>query len=337
MKYEERIRKISKSLAIALGAFATAYVGTIAAMSWFLVRPHRRDEYDCIPCFHFGKLESIQLVTMDGVRLHAWVLRSRAAKPEDWVVILHGYRSDRAGSVNRARFFSRRGYNVLILHFRGHGSSQPKYISYGYHERKDVQAAFESIRSACPNASIGIVGISMGAAAASYAVGGGDVHPAWMILESCYDNIVHALANRLMLRVGNALTPLLTWPIKLIVEHIVELRVADLDPGKALENARCPILLMAGDSERVLKEVEIQYVYGCIQSPKRLLLFEGAGHEDFLAFCPRRYARAVESFLKELGPKSDAVSINPAAPGEIDQTGRREVFPVPALTNTSPA
>jgi len=294
-----KLNKFYKALLITTGMLAAAYVGSSFLVGWFLVRPRKRADYDCIPRFRFGRLEPITLRTSDDIRLHAWLLFSRRARPEDWVLVLHGFRSDRMASVNRARFFSRRGYNVLILHFRGHGSSQRTRISYGYHERKDVKGAFDFIRSICPEARIGFVGISMGAAAAAYAVGQEEADPAWMILESCYDNIRHALANRLILRVGYMLTPLVAWPVEQIVERLVELRTEDLDPGKALEKARCPILVMAGDSERVLKLVEIEYLYGCIHSPKRLELFEGAGHQDLLVVKPRQYARAVRSFLRD--------------------------------------
>jgi len=316
MKTEKPLGWFYKALLITSGVLATAYVGTTVLMGWFLVRPRKRGDYDCIPRFHFGHLAPITLTTTDDVRLHAWVLLSDRARPQDWVVVLHGYRSDRIVSVNRARFFSRRGYNVLLLHFRGHGSSQAARISYGYHERRDVRAAFDFIRSVCADARIGIVGISMGAAAAAYAVAHGDADPAWMILESCYDNIRHALANRLVLRVGYMLTPLVAWPVEQIVERLVELRAEDLDPGKALEKARCPILMLAGDSERVLKLVEIEYLFGCIQCPKRLVLFEGAAHEDLLAYRPRQYARAVVSFLKDLvGDRNPVLPSNPATVG----------------------
>jgi alpha-beta hydrolase superfamily lysophospholipase len=140
----------------------------------------------------------------------------------------------------------------------------------------------------------------LGAAAAAYAVGKGAIDPDWMILESCYDNIHHALSNRLALRLGSSLTPLIAWPIEFVVEQLVQLRAEDLDPARAMEKARCPVLLLAGDSEKVLKSVEIEYLYGCIPEPKRCMLFPGAGHEDLLAYDPRRYAKAVGTYLREV-------------------------------------
>ena len=281
-----------------------------------LVRPGKRRDYDCIPRIRHGTLEPLDLFTLDGLRLHSWVLRSRSASPDDWVLLLHGYRSDRTILQTRARFFSRRGYNVLLLHFRGHGSSDSARISYGYHERRDVKAAFDFLRSLRPGrrTRIGIDGISMGAAAAAYAVAHENIDPEWMILESCYDNIRNALANRLALRVGNSLAPLLTWPVELVVEHLILLRAEDLDPAKALEKSRCPVLVMAGDSEKVLKTVEIEYLYGCIPAPKRLVLFPGAGHEDLFLFDPRRYARAAGDFLRDYARRDPSAGTRSRAP-----------------------
>jgi len=297
------IRKAGKAALIGASTLAAIYVGASVAMGLMLVRPSRRYRYDSIPRIRHGSLEAVELTASDGVRLHAWILRSRLAAPENWVVLLHGYRSDRDASHRRLKLFARRGYNVLLLHFRGHGSSQLARISYGFNERLDVRAAFDHLRSLDPGrrAHIGLDGISMGAAAAAYAVGNGEIDPDWMILESCYDHIQNAFANRLALKVGEPLTALVAWPVELVVEQLARLRAEDLDPAKALEKARCPILAMAGDSEKVLKLAEIEYLYGCIPEPKRLVLFPGAAHEDLLAHDPRRYIRAVNAFLRTAG------------------------------------
>ncbi len=297
----QALRRLGKGLLIGVGAIAASLVGACVAAGWMLVRPSRARWLDCIAQMRHGRLHAIQLFTGDGLRLHAWVLLSRFAAPENWVIQLHGFRSDRTASHRRVRFFARRGFNVLLLHFRGHGSSQAARISYGYNERKDVQAAFEFLRSlriGAP-ARIGVSGISMGAAAAAYAVGAGLIEPDWMILESCYDNIRNAFQNRLAESVGESLAPWLARPVEVVVEQLVNLRTEDLDPGKALEKAHCPVLVMAGDSEKVLKLGEIEYLYGCVPEPKRLALFPGAGHGDLLAADPRRYSRGVGSFLRE--------------------------------------
>lgn len=310
-----RLSRILKIVLLTTAVAAMAYAGGAVVAAWLLVRPRRRPAFDCIPQMRYGKLEPLTLLTSDGLRLHAWVLRTLQGSSNDWVLLLHGYGSDRTAVQNRARFYSRRGFNVLLLHFRGHGSSNPAMISYGFNERRDVKAAFDFIRELRPGhrVHIGINGISMGAAAAAYAIGHEEIKPDWIILESCYDNIHHALGNRLARRVGPWLAPFLAWPVERVVEQLVRLRAEDLDPAKALEKASCPVLLLAGDSEVVLKMVEIEYLYGCIPEPKRLVLFSGAGHEDLLGYDTKRYARTVDRFLCDFAPRPMPNSPEPAA------------------------
>ena len=306
-----RAKDVLKYGLITTGLLSVTYLSYGLLTSWILIRPGRRD-YDCIPEIRFGKMHPLTLVASDGVGLHAWVLLSRNASPDNWVLLLHGFRSDRGSTLLRARYFSRRGFNVLLLHFRGHGSSDPAMISYGYHERLDVKAAFEYIQSLRPDGAvhIGIDGVSMGAAAAAYAIGMEGLSPDWLIMESCYDNIRNAWSNRLKRRVGNSLAPLLAWPVEVIVEQLAQLRTEDLDPAKALEKTGFPVLVMAGDAEDVLKMVEIEYLYGSIPEPKRLVIFPGAGHEDLLVNDPKRFGRAVHQFLKDLPSlKSDETQV----------------------------
>ena len=287
--------------------------------AWIMIKPGKKQDYDCIPRISHGKLEPLTLQTSDGVQLHAWVQLSPKATSNSWVLLLHGYRSDLEILQTRRRFFSRRGFHTLLLHFRGHGSSESARISYGYNERRDVKAAIDFIRSLHPGqpVRIGIDGVSMGAAAAAYAVALESINPDWVILESCYDNIRRALANRLEQHVRSPLVPLIAWPLEFVATHLFRLRVQELDAAKALEKIHCPVLVLAGDSEKVLKTEEVESLYMCIPEPKRLVFFPGAGHQDLLVFDPRRYIKAVAGFLRDYAqPGPGMMPTSPAAIAE---------------------
>lgn len=316
MKWEPLLRKTGKVFFYMIcgitGAFSASAVAT-----WMMIRPARKARIDCIPRISYGRLEPFTIITSDGLNLHAWVQLSQVATGNDWVLLLHGYRSDREILQTRRRFFARRGYHTLLLHFRGHGSSQRSRISYGFNERKDVRAAFDFIKSLHPDqpVRIGIDGISMGAAAAAYAVAYELVTPDWVILESCYDNLRRALTNRLELHVMTWFVPLIVWPMEFVAKHLFQLRIQDLNPAEALKKISCPVLVLAGDSEKVLKKGDVESLYQCIPEPKRLVYFPGAGHEDLLVNNPRRYIRSVADFLRDFssqrlpGPKSSNISI----------------------------
>ncbi len=307
MKKEPLARKAGKAIFYtACGMTGVVSVSTIIA-TWIMTKPGKKKDYDCIPRISHGKLEPLTLKTSDGLLLHAWIQLSPRATSNDWVLLLHGYRSDRKVLQNRRRFFNRRGYHTLLLHFRGHGASEAARISYGYEERKDVKAAMEFIRSLYPGESvrIGIDGVSMGAAAAAYAVALESIDPDWVILESCYDNIRQALANRLAQHLSSPLIPLIAWPLEFVATHIFRLRLENLDAAKAIEKIRCPVLVLAGDSEQVLKTEEVESLYKRIPGSKHLVYFPGARHEDLLVHDPRRYIRAVSKFLHEMRGDSE--------------------------------
>jgi uncharacterized protein len=304
MKWQPIAQKAGKAIFFSICGVTGAFSIITILAAWIMVRPGSKKNYDCIPSISYGKLEPLTLKTSDGLQLHAWVQLSRKTTANKWVLILHGYRSDRDILQTRRRFFIRRGYHTLLLHFRGHGSSDAARISYGFDERKDVRAAVDFIRSLHPGEAveIGIDGISMGAAATAYAVAHESIKPDWVILESCYDNIRRALINRLELHIYSPFVPLIARPLEFVAAHLFRLRLEDLDAAKALETIRCPALVLAGDSEKVLKIAEVEYIYGRIPEPKRLVYFPGAGHEDFLLREPRRFIKAVGDFLKQFSP-----------------------------------
>jgi uncharacterized protein len=307
MKSLSMAKKAGKIFLYASGIFLGAYaLGSLIA-AWVMVRPGSKKDYDCIDHVTFGKLVPISLKTSDGVRLHAWAQWSRKTTLRRWVLLLHGYRSDREVLHSRRRFYIRRGYHVLMLHFRGHGGSESTRISYGFNERKDVKAAIDFIRLIHRRqpVEIGIDGVSMGAAAAAYAVAYESINPDWVILESCYDNINQALENRLGTRVPVPLVPFVARPMEFMGKHVFQLPLEDLNPTKALESIHCPVLMLAGDSEKVLKTEEVEKLFRSIPEPKRLVFFPGAEHEDLLLHDPRRFIRTVDGFLKEFSPSQN--------------------------------
>jgi uncharacterized protein len=305
MKWQSIAKNTGKIFLYASSILAGAFPIGAVLSAWFMVKPNRKKEYDCVGRINFGKLEQLSLVTSDNIRLHAWMQLSLKATSNRWVLLLHGYRSDREILQTRRRFFVRRGYHVLLLHFRGHGSSEAARISYGYNERNDVQAAMEFIQSLHPNqpVRIGIDGISMGAAAAAYAVAYGSAKPDWVILESCYNNINQALVNRLGEHIFSPFIWMIARPLEFAAKHVFQLPIEDLNPTKALEKIHCPVLVLAGDSDTVLKPPEVRHLYESIPEPKQLVFFPGAAHVDLLLYDPRRYIKAVTSFLGEFSPR----------------------------------
>jgi pimeloyl-ACP methyl ester carboxylesterase len=142
----------------------------------------------------------------------------------------------------------------------------------------------------------------MGAAAAAFAVAFESIKPDWVILESCYDNISHALANRLKKRIAGILVPAIAIPLEFVGKHVFQLPMEELNPTRALGKIHCPVLVLAGDAELILTEAEVEAFFKRIPEPKRLEFFPGATHQDLLVHDPRRFIRTVNRFLREFSP-----------------------------------
>ena len=68
--------------------------------------------------------------------------------------------------LGRARMLNAQGFAVLLFDFQAHGESPGRYLTFGYLELRDARAAFDFMRQRLPGEHIGVVGMSLGGAAA---------------------------------------------------------------------------------------------------------------------------------------------------------------------------
>ena len=91
-----------------------------------------------------------------------------ASRNAPTVVVLHGVKKNRTDVLRAALILRRAGFNVLMLDGRGHGNSEGRYVTYGFYERRDVEAAIEWLVVAknIDRHRFALAGESMGAAIA---------------------------------------------------------------------------------------------------------------------------------------------------------------------------
>ena len=70
-----------------------------------------------------------------------------------------------------------------------------------------------------------------------------------------------------------------------------------VNPVEYAERIRCPVLLMQGDSDPYVKLQESQDVFDHLAAPKRMVIFENAGHESYLCRDAERWRRSIAEFL----------------------------------------
>ena len=210
------------------------------------------------------------------------------------VILQHGLYADKSTLVERARLLSQAGYAILLFDFQSHGESTGKEITFGYLESRDSQAAVEFVKQRFPGKPIGVIGISMGAAAAALAEPPLDVRA--MVLESVYPTIVDATKDRIEIRLGpmgRCLSPLLIGQIKLRAGCTPD----DLRPIVSVAKITVPKLFLAGTADRDTKFEEAEEIFTNAAAPKILVPIQGATHEDLLDYAPKQYKKTVLDFL----------------------------------------
>ncbi|MGD9603437.1 MAG: alpha/beta hydrolase [Gammaproteobacteria bacterium] len=221
---------------------------------------------------------------------------ARGTRGAGAVLLLHGIRANRLQMLARAEALHADGYSVLLVDLPAHGESSGDRITFGAREAAGVRAALRYLRTALPGERIGVIGVSLGAAALVLAQP--TPAPAAVVLESMYSTVEVATANRLQIRfgrLGTLLEPLFTaqipWRLGIAAET--------LRPLDALGVLKSPVLIASGTEDAHTRWSETRRLYAAARPPKALWRVEGARHQDLRAYAPAEYASVVFGFLAE--------------------------------------
>lgn len=272
----------------ASGLFLIFFIGTWLAGS-ALTAPANQPIGDLPPDVTGS---SVQFSSESGSTIHGWFIPGK--KGAGAIALMHGVRANRLSMLNRARLLSRAGYSVLLFDFQAHGESEGKSITFGYLESKDAQAAIVFLRSNAPDEKIGLIGVSMGGAAALLASPPLNVNA--MVLEMVYPTIKQAIGNRLTMRLGrwaSVLTPLLSWQFKPRLGHDADA----LRPIDKVGSIRAPKLFIVGAEDQHTTLEESRQMFDAASEPKELWVVNGAKHVDLYPMAKSEYEHRVLDFF----------------------------------------
>lgn len=236
--------------------------------------------------------ETVTFPSAENVTVHGWWCSGELRRGT--ILLLPGIRADRLSMVNRARFLHRAGYSVLLIDLRGTGETIGPQITMGWAERQDVAAAIQFIRQQKPSENIGIIGTSLGGAAALLAMPPAKVDA--LVLEAVYPTIERATRNRLRPRIG-PLEPMTTSLLLRQIHWRIGITSNALSPLDHIASAGCPILVIGGTVDRNTTVEDTQMLFAAARTPKELWLVKGAVHVDFYRFDRAEYERRVLAFL----------------------------------------
>jgi pimeloyl-ACP methyl ester carboxylesterase len=211
------------------------------------------------------------------------------------VLLLHGFRGDRASMVPRARLLAEAGFSVLLIDQQAHGDTPGRQITLGWLESADARAARDWVHTQAPGRRVGVVGVSLGGA--SVLLGPQPAGFDAVVLEAVYPRLRRAVENRVGLRLGS-LNHLLAPLLLVQIEPRLHVAVEQLEPIRSIAKVGAPVLVVGGSRDAHTREEETRALFAAAAEPRELWIVEGAAHQDFSRFDPKGYDAHVVAFLK---------------------------------------
>lgn len=242
----------------------------------------------------------VRPVTRDGVGIAGsyWP----GAQPDGpAVLLLHGINNTRRLFDGKAKWLNGLGYAVLAIDLRGHGESGAVERTFGWREAEDAEAALRWLRARYPGRKVGVIGVSLGGAAALLGRHG-PLRADAMVLHAVYPDIRTAIANRIgrftarpIAILGEPLLSEQAW----LRYGVPPERIAPID---GLRRYLGPVLIIGGTADGNTTVADSRAMYAAARGPKALWLIGGADH---VAACnlwsPEYEARVGALFARTLG------------------------------------
>jgi uncharacterized protein len=219
------------------------------------------------------------------------------------VLLLHGFRGDRASMVPRARLLVDAGFSVLLIDQQAHGETPGELITLGWLESADARAARDWIRARAPGRRVGVIGVSLGGA--SVLLGPQPAGFDAVVLEATYPRLRRAVENRVGLRF-RSLDALLAPLLLVQIEPRLHVTADQLEPIRWIAKVGAPVLVVGGSRDAHTTEEETRELFAAAATPRELWIVEGAAHQDFSRYDPAGYDAHVIAFLRR-----ELVSLRP--------------------------
>ena len=218
----------------------------------------------------------VSFPTDDGLILQGWLVGDPATARLT-AIVFNGNAGNRAFRLPLATALERRGIAVLLFDYRGFGGNPGTPTEGGL--RSDARAARNFVLSLGVNPNrLVYLGESLGAAvatelAAAYA-------PAALILRSPFTSL--ADVGRLHYRF-------------LAVQWFLRDRYATID---LIQHIRAPILVIAGDRDRIVPVEQSRRLFDSANEPKSLFIVGGADHNDGALLAGREMIDRIVTFVE---------------------------------------
>jgi fermentation-respiration switch protein FrsA (DUF1100 family) len=219
--------------------------------------------------------EDVWLLSSDGVRLHAWLVRAPQASVV--TLYLHGNAGNLTHRVLPTREITAAGSSDLMLDYRGYGKSEGSPSEHGLYA--DADAAYLYLLDHGYSAQhIVVQGESLGTAVAVDLASRKEC--AGVVLEAAFTS-EGDVANTVLPFVG----PLV---------------FRSFDSKSKIAKIRAPLLLFHGDRDEIIPLKLGRSLFDAAAEPKYFVEIPGAGHNDLVETAGSSYRESLHEFYGHL-------------------------------------
>ncbi|MFV9673209.1 MAG: alpha/beta hydrolase [Acidimicrobiia bacterium] len=221
----------------------------------------------------------------NGKRLHAWWIPVDGPAPV--VIVLHGWGGNSGDMLPIAPGLAESGFHSLFLDARRHGQSDFEDFMSMPRFAEDLEAAVGDLLERDDVTAIGVIGHSVGAAAAIYAAANNQAIDAVVAVAS----FAHPAE---MMRENFPFPAPVTWALLQVVQRMIGHRYDDFAPRNRIADVEAPIMLMHGDADNVIPFQDSIDLHERLPGSELVIVPDGT-HSDLEAFGP--FFPTVDEFL----------------------------------------
>jgi fermentation-respiration switch protein FrsA (DUF1100 family) len=225
-------------------------------------------------------IEEVTYPTVDGLTLAAWFMPATGEVTSGTVVVFNGNAGNRANRLPLAEAFARRGYAVLLVDYRGYGGNPGRPSEEGLGADARAAVAYLKTRSEFDSDRLVYFGESLGAAVALGLVD--HQEPAALVLRSPFTSLPDVASTHYPLLP----TSLLLWD-----------RYPNLETIRGID---APVMIVAGSDDSIVPIEQSKKLFEASPGPKRLLVIDGADHNDFALTAGDQLVDEVAAFLDDV-------------------------------------
>ncbi|MCD7836774.1 MAG: alpha/beta hydrolase [Lachnospiraceae bacterium] len=240
--------------------------------------------------------QSVYIISGDGLRLNGGYYANEGS--HDWVIVIHGYRSNHTRVTHYSQRYYEEGFQVLSPDLRACGESEGDFVGMGWLDRNDILCWIDWVLEQDSEARIVLHGVSMGAATVMMTSGEETPEAVKVFVEDCgYTSVWDIFSSELKLRFG-----LPEFPIMYFANINAGLRAGyKFDEASALEQvSKCdkPMLFIHGTLDDFVPFEMHDILYE--EKPgdnKDKIIAEGAGHGEACYLLGDEYWDKVFEFI----------------------------------------